>query len=92
MKETKDADCGLLEFLARETGCVYLSDLRQPARLAAVRKAVRGLSPGQFSLWEWNDAAAYITEKACDFKTVREAAVDIRRSYRLVLANSLSKK
>lgn len=65
---------GLLETLSFKTGCMYLTDLHQPRLLPMIQYAVRGLSPEQFSLWEWRDAVNYITGEEHAFQTPEEAA------------------
>ena len=52
---------GLLETLAARAGCMYLSDLHQPECLPTIQQALQSITPSQFSLWEWQDAVAYIT-------------------------------
>lgn len=54
----------LLDYLAWQTGCEYLSDLHAltPAQRARLRRAVEALPPDAACLREWNDAAAYIAD------------------------------
>lgn len=81
MKQAEMTMVGLLEILAFRTGCMYLSDLHQPRLLPAVRRALCSISPSQFSLREWQDAAAYITCKSISFQSPEQAA-DYLRHYR----------
>lgn len=61
---------------------MYLSDLQQPRLLPAIRRALCSISPEQFSLWEWQDAVAYITEESLSFKSSEQAA-DYLKNYRV---------
>ena len=67
MEQPEMTMVGLLEILAFRSGCMYLSDLHQPRFLPAIRRALCNISPKQFSLWEWQDAVAYITEESHSF-------------------------
>ena len=61
---------------------MYLSDLQQPRILPAIRRALCSISPEQFSLWEWQDAVAYITEESLSFESPEQAA-DYLKNYRV---------
>ena len=66
----------LLDFLSEQAECQYLSDLHaltdlQKAKLAIV---VQSLGAAGANLFEWNDAAAYITGRASSFTTTEDAA------------------
>lgn len=61
---------------------MYLSDLQQPRLLPAIRRALCSISPEQFSLWEWQDAVAYITEESLSFESPEQAA-DYLKNYRV---------
>lgn len=74
MKQTEMTMIGLLEILAFRSGCMYLSDLRQPGVLPAIRRALPNIFPQQFSLWEWQDAVAYITGEQLPFESPEQAA------------------
>lgn len=65
---------GLLETLAARAGCMYLSDLHQPECLPTIQQALQSISPSQFSLWEWQDAVAYITGEQLPFESPEQAA------------------
>ena len=62
--------------------CMYLSDLQQPRLLPAIRRALCNIPPEQFSLWEWQDAVAYITEEPLSFESPEQAA-DYLKNYRV---------
>ena len=47
----------LLEFLARKTGCLYLSDLLDTERLYP---AIQNIPEEKYPLDEWNEMIAYI--------------------------------
>ncbi len=53
----------LLETLARQMGCEYLSDLKylDPAGRERLAGLVRGIAPGDAPQTEWNDALTYLT-------------------------------
>lgn len=66
----------LLDFLSEQVECQYLSDLHsltdlQKAKLALM---VQSLVAADANLFEWNDAAAYITGGAGSFTTAEDAA------------------
>lgn len=75
MGKTETDGIGLLELISSKAGCMYLSDLRQPGLLSIIRSVVRDISPEQYSLWEWNDAAVYITGEKVFFRNQKQAAV-----------------
>lgn len=79
MEQTEMSMVGLLEILAFRSGCMYLSDLRQPGRLPAIRRALHHIHPQQFSLWEWQDAATYITGEAHLFENPEQAAAYLKK-------------
>lgn len=72
---------GLLELLAFRSGCMYLSDLHQPGLLSAIQRALQNIPPKQFSLHEWQDTVAYITEREVSFGS-QEQAADYLKNYR----------
>mgnify|MGYP005858389401 CR=1 FL=1 len=82
MEQTEMTMVGLLEILAFRSGCMYLSDLQQPRLLPAIRRALYNIPPEQFSLWEWQDAVAYITEESLSFESPEQAA-DYLKNYRV---------
>ena len=53
---------GLLERCTEEVGCAYLSDLRYLDTKGRFRLAgaVEQITPGEYSLAEWNDALDYL--------------------------------
>lgn len=54
----------LLDYLAREAGCVYLSDLPRAGRAERERAfhALERVPPEEVSLREWNDALNYLAQ------------------------------
>lgn len=52
---------GLLESVAEELGCDYLSDLRWKSRRLSLYIALKELPAEYFSSHEWTDAAQYLT-------------------------------
>ena len=59
-----------------------------PVRFAAAEAspcdpaALCNIPPEQFSLWEWQDAVAYITEETLSFESQQRAA-DYLKNYRV---------
>ena len=82
MEQTEMTMVGLLEILANRAGCMYLSDLHQPKLLPAIRRALCNIPPERFSLWEWQDAVAYITGEQLPFENPEQAA-DYLKNYRV---------
>ena len=82
MEQPEMTMVGLLEILAFRSCCMYLSDLHQPRFLPAIRRALCSIPPEQFSLWEWQDAVAYITEESLSFESPEQAA-DYLKNYRV---------
>ena len=65
-------EMSLLEELAGQLGCMYLSDLHR-AKPWWVGRCLRNFRAETYSLWEWNDAAQYLTETEIRFSS-QEAA------------------
>jgi hypothetical protein len=51
---------GLLEYLHREVGCSYLSDLRYRPWLQECRRVVTRLNPEAYTLMDWTEAYCYL--------------------------------
>ena len=62
---------GPLEELAELTGVMYLSDL-QKISYDLVRRQIRNIDPDKYPLFQWQDAAKYLTGKAVELETVKE--------------------
>ncbi len=60
MKRSKST-VALLDFLAQETDCAYLSDLRKPNLYPELFEAMEHIEAERYSFMEWKDAIAYIT-------------------------------
>lgn len=63
---------GLLEYLASQAGCEYISDLHETWRLPFLGTAVRKAGTLYRSTAEWSDAYAYLTG---EHETFADAAV-----------------
>ncbi len=63
----------LLEQLAMDTGCSYLSDLHQPERQLGIRILAPHISTQAYTLQEWEDAVEYITGVRRRFHSVSQA-------------------
>ena len=64
---------GLLDRIARQMDCLYLSDLRNPAYIPAIHNTIALIQANEYALSEWNDAVQYITTKPLTFSTSYEA-------------------
>lgn len=63
----------LLQFLAMESGCAYLSDLKFIRSFAWIQHSIRKIPEGTYSLHEWNDAVQYLTGTDSAFETEDQA-------------------
>ena len=70
MKMT-DLKIGPLEELTELTGVMYLSDL-QKISYDLVRRQIRNIDPEKYTLFQWQDAARYLTGKETELETVKE--------------------
>jgi hypothetical protein len=64
---------GLLERIAAQTDCMYLSDLRNSHLKKSCRLAVAGIPAEDYPVKVWQDAAYYITGKEENFKNSEDA-------------------
>ncbi len=69
----KNAKAGLLDRIAAESGCMYLSDLRNCITDGRCRFVVSEIPASDYSVKVWEDAASYMTGTEEDFKTAEEA-------------------
>ncbi len=74
MKQHTASD-SLLEWLSKEMGCMYLSDLHKPELFPAIQKVLDKLDPEKYSLQEWKDAVHYLTGENCSFTTQKQFAL-----------------
>lgn len=63
----------LLEYIAAQAGCTFLSDLHLPAVRARVFPLLEGLPCAQFSLAQWNEAVSYLMGQPHVFCSIDEA-------------------
>lgn len=63
----------LLDVIAEEMGCLYLSDLHQLSLSPVQAEKLRSLSETAYSLKAYNDAASYITGNVCHCETIAQA-------------------
>ncbi len=77
----------LVDYLAYQTGCAYVSDLRGRGSLGRYRllRAVEKLRAEDFSLWDWNDALEYLADEGPE-----ETAKDARRKLLFRLEQEIS--
>ncbi len=73
MKETK-CKTGLLEYIAENAGCGYLSDLHSKKRNFHIYEVIMNIAPSDYDLKEWEDAVRYITGKTVSFQDSDQAA------------------
>ena len=71
MENGKKTDGELLEYLAGQTGCMFLSDLRTD--LTQLREAVSAADTGSYPTNQWNDALHYLLHRQTDFSAASEA-------------------
>ena len=64
---------GLLERIASELGCMYLSDLRGSTGKARFRIVVSDIPAIDYSVKVWQDALYYITAIEENFSTAEQA-------------------
>ena len=63
----------LLEYLAQETGCVYLSDLHKQDIQAKLLSALSTVAASDYPLQEWQEALAYIAGLREDYTSCEQA-------------------
>lgn len=73
MEKDKNTNDELLERIAAESGCMYLSDLRGCIFKGRCRIAVGGIPATDYSVEVWEDAVYYMLGKEEKFKTAEEA-------------------
>ena len=78
MKKNQD---GLLDWMARALGCIYVSDLHRENMLPSIQTLIDQDEIPAYSLKEWEDTIHYITGEAVFFET-KEQAVRFLKHYR----------
>ncbi|BDF57703.1 hypothetical protein CE91St36_05200 [Christensenellaceae bacterium] len=63
----------LLDMLAKQTDCTYLSELRNPEFYPLVANILEWVEPNAYSLSEWEEAIVYITGEREDVKDAAQA-------------------
>ncbi|WP_343208844.1 hypothetical protein [Anaerolentibacter hominis] len=58
----------LLDYLAEQTECMYLSDLSAPFKLRCLSSVLPDIPPTAFSLADWCEAVEYITRGRQSFQ------------------------
>ena len=66
----KDSKISLLEKLTKLTGAMYLSDLKTMA-YATIRTELHDIDPQKYTLFQWKDAAKYLTGNDVALDTVK---------------------
>lgn len=67
------AEQGLLDFLAEEIGCEYLSELREGTRNKDIKKILVRIRADRFSMEDWKDAVEYLTAEKQQFQDKKMA-------------------
>lgn len=68
----RETFAGLLEYIAIQVGCQYLSDLHRVS-FTSICHAFATITPSLYSLREWEDAVSYITGMMVHFETQEQA-------------------
>ncbi|ADL03259.1 hypothetical protein [Lacrimispora saccharolytica] len=69
----KNAKTGLLDRIAADSGCMYLSDLRNCISKRCCCNVVAKIPATDYPLKVWEDAVCYMTGTEEDFKTAEAA-------------------
>lgn len=72
---------GLLERLAEETGCIYMSDLRGALMREQCMTLLSKIETSEYSEEVWRDAANYMTGKGAGADSAEEAKQRILRFF-----------
>ncbi|WP_077612228.1 hypothetical protein [Clostridium sp. Marseille-P2415] len=73
IEKDKNAKDGLLDRIAAESGCMYLSDLRGCIFKGRCRFVVAGIAANDYPVKVWEDAVYYIIGTEEEFKTAEAA-------------------
>ncbi|MBU9728489.1 hypothetical protein [Diplocloster modestus] len=83
MKKTNDVQPGpgsasersesLLDLIAREAHCDYLSDLHSLYLKGQLPEEISQITKDSFGVQQWNEAVSYITRRSLSFTNVQEA-------------------
>ncbi|MDR2023267.1 MAG: hypothetical protein LBQ71_08485 [Hungatella sp.] len=73
IEKGKNAGLGLLDRIAANSGCMYLSDLRNYISIRCCRFVVAEIPAEDYPVKVWGDALSYMTGTVEDFKTAEEA-------------------
>ncbi|WP_313155964.1 hypothetical protein [Lacrimispora sp.] len=73
IEKDKNARLGLLDRIAANSGCMYLSDLRNCISIRCCCFAIADIPAEDYPVKVWEDAVSYITGTEVDFKTAEEA-------------------
>ncbi|PJJ31006.1 hypothetical protein [Lacrimispora celerecrescens] len=69
----KNARAGLLDRIAANSGCMYLSDLRNCIYKRCCRFVIAEIPADDYPVKVWEEAINYMTGTEEDFKTAEEA-------------------
>lgn len=63
----------LLDILAFESGCIYLSDLRTEANRPRLLQILADFQPERCSLRDWEEAISYLLQETAHFPDQEQA-------------------
>ncbi|WP_143321811.1 hypothetical protein [Clostridium sp. HBUAS56010] len=78
-KDGQTCETGLLERIAAESGCMYLSDLRKYVFTEEFLSSINQIQAGEYPVKIWRDAFYYITGNDEAFYSSEEAKQQILR-------------
>lgn len=73
----------LLEFLADQCGCPYLSDLHTQGYFIPLRRVLINLDAAAYNDQEWSDSFAYILGRSAKSPTAEEIRQELIQSIRI---------
>ena len=72
MRENRDKQCDLIEYIADMSGCDYISDLHNKDKNRIIARILKEIHPEAYSLEMWIDLSEYLLEKKEAFTTIKE--------------------
>ena len=69
----------LLQLLADQAGCIFLSDLHDPEKIELLADILPALPAERYTLWAWTDAVEYIAGRTKRFESPAAAKAFLRR-------------
>ena len=75
MNNSLQREPDLLDTLAQNIDCLYLSDLRSPLWAGDLERAVANVQAAAYSLLQWENAIDYITGGSVHFENQEQAQI-----------------